>query len=600
MRKKRRTSPTRKATVSKKSSPKTAKASLTPSQKRLKERQTPPWKRLEQLGYQDPYIYDIPWKERALAQFIHAQSIPGLGYVTEGLSKYGEEYHVQPYSWASYVEKKIKKSPTPYPNGRREEDFMLREDQKEDLATILSARANGAPEFLIANHTGTGKTVTAWSAVQNMHPQSVLIVCPAAVIPVWRQHIKDMGDRGMDIVTINYESLRSIICPPEQAVSAKKTETQNKNMALHGKPYTTFDVVIFDESHKMKNPTSQQSRICNTLANSAKFIIKITATPGKDPSQLHYMWRGLSWVTGDEIEVTDEKHFDNYVAWCQKNDIAGIKQAPFGNGLSWDGDKQDLLNMESLLYGDRQGIYWSTRRKSALEVVQQPLLVTIDPKEKEAYDNIVEDVKSQILDSVSRNRKDLSKGIAAMMSLRQKTGLLKSESVADYAKYCVKDLDEQVVISSYFHNSSEAVSQFLDKAGIGHVIIDGTISTEEKERRRLKFQKGEVPVIISSVAEGISLHANQKLEDGVATSNDRRLLVLDTPWSPVAMQQIAGRINREESSGIISFPYLEDTIDEKVLMRLLSGLASQSIIQGDNQEDQLRWLAEEMGLHIKF
>lgn len=232
-------------------------------------------------------------------------------------------------------------------------------------------------------------------------------------------------------------------------------------------------------------------------------------------------------------------------------------------------------------------------------MVQQPLLVTIDPKEKESYDNIVEDVKSQILDSVSRNRKDLSKGIAAMMSLRQKTGLLKSESVANYAKYCVKDLDEQVVISSYFHNSSEAVSQFLDKAGIGHVIIDGTISTEEKERRRLKFQKGEVPVIISSVAEGISLHANQKLEDGVATSNDRRLLVLDTPWSPVAMQQIAGRINREESSGIISFPYLEDTIDEKVLMRLLSGLASQSIIQGDNQEDQLRWLAEEMGIHIK-
>lgn len=599
MRKKRRTQSS-KTTRSRKStsSKKSQSTTLNPSQKRLKDRQTPPWERLKELGYKKPFIYDIPWEDRAVAQILHAENVSGLGYVSEGLAKYGEEYHVHPYSWASFVEKKIKNDPTAHPTGEHEDRYVLREDQKEDVTTVLAARSTGAPEFLIANETGTGKTVTAWSAVQKLHPQSVLIVCPAAVIPVWRQHIKDMGDKGMDIVVINYESLRNLISPPEQAVKAKKPATQNKNIALYGEPYTTFDVIIFDEAHKMKNPTSQQSRISNTLAKHAKFIIKLTATPGKDPSQLHYMWRGLSWVTQDPIKVIGENNFDEYVKWCHNNGIHGIVEAPFGNGIKWDGEKEDLINMEKILYGKKDGIAWSTRRKSGLEVVRQPLLVDLSSKDREMYDKIVEDVKAEIMENISKNRKDLSKGLAAMMALRQKTGLLKVKSVVEYTKYAINDLEEQVVISSFFHNTTDALSKYLDDENIDYVVIDGTISTDEKEKRRLQFQRGEVPVIITSVKEGISLHANE--ESSNATSNPRRLIFTDTQWSPGSHLQIEGRISRNGQAGSVTIPYLADTIDEKMTTTLLSGLASQSIIQGDNQEDQLKLLAQEMGISLKF
>lgn len=599
MRKKRRTkssktTPRKKTTSTKKS------VTLNPSQKRLKDRQIPPWERLKDLGYKKPFIYDIPWEDRAIAQILHAENIPGLGYVSEGLAKYGEDYHVHPYSWASFVEKKVKDTPTPYPQGQHEDRYVLREDQKEDVNTVLAARSTGAPEFLIANETGTGKTVTAWSAVQKLHPKSVLIVCPAAVIPVWRQHIKDMGDKGINIVVINYESLRNLISPPEQAIKAKKPATQNKNIALYGQPYTTFDVIIFDEAHKMKNPTSQQSRISNTLAKYAKFIIKLTATPGKDPSQLHYMWRGLSWITGNPIQVTDDNNFDEYVKWCHDNDIHGIVEAPFGNGIKWEGEKEDLINMEKLLYGKKDGISWSTRRKSGIEVVRQPLIVDLSAKDREMYDNIVDDVKAQIMEDVSKNRKDLSKGLAAMMALRQKTGLLKVKSVVEYTKYAINDLNEQVVISAFFHNTTDALAKYLDDENIKYVIIDGTISIDEKEKRRLQFQQGDVPVVITSVKEGISLHANEKIGKGNSTSNSRRLIVIDTPWSPVEMRQIEGRINREKSQGVITIPYLKETIDEKVVTRLLTGLTSQSILQGDNQEDELKMLASELGLNVNF
>ena len=41
-----------------------------------------------------------------------------------------------------------------------------------------------------------------------------------------------------------------------------------------------FDMIIFDEAHKLKNPTSQQSRIAYTLSNNARFVLRLTVTLG--------------------------------------------------------------------------------------------------------------------------------------------------------------------------------------------------------------------------------------------------------------------------------------------------------------------------------
>ena len=581
------------------------KTPLTAAQKRLKTRQVAPWLRIKAHHMYDPIPYIIPWEERHLTREIDAKKIDGLCAVAEGSWQGVEDYRAHVYSWEDYCTRRAHTihPETPFPQGRKAQDYTLRDDQKEDVLTVIKQFQHGAPEFLIANGTGTGKTVTAWKITQVLRPTSVLIVCPSAVIPSWRQHIMDMGDKGMDIVIINYESLKKLVSPPDSAVNKKKPATQNKYWALEGEPYTYFDMVIFDEAHKLKNPTSQQSRIADTFASHATYVLRLTATPGKDPSQLHHIWRGLSWRTGVPVTVDTRKDndFSSYVTWCKKQGIGGIVPAAFGNGISWKGEEKDLTTMRNIMYRpSKEGRLIGIKRKPETweNVVRLPLPIELSPEDKKAYSIVVEDTKNEILKGVSKNREDVTRGLAAMVKMRQKTGILKAPHIVEYIAYCLGDLDEQVVVSAIYKKTVETISELLDRKKIPHVIVTGENTPEEKERNRVMFQQGKIPVIITSITTGISLHAEEKATQ--ATSNNRRMIIADTHWSPIEHTQLEGRINRDGKNGVITIPFLGDTIDEKVTNTLLKGLTSQSILQGEGEENDLMMLANCFGININY
>lgn len=599
----RKRSPARKTTTkrspAKKTTRKSTSSTLTPAQKKLKEQRVAPWNRIEALGYTDPVVYDIDWGNRSLASMIKAVNLSGVGYVTDGHHELAEQFLVPDYSWSSFSLAMCRRDKTtPHPEGENPDGYQLRKDQLEDQSVILNARDQGAPEFLIANGTGTGKTVMTWDTVKKLSPRTALIVCPAAVIPVWRQHITDMGDAGIKIVIINYESLKKLVAPPDVAIKAKKTTTQNRHIALNGRPYQRFDVVVFDEAHKLSNPTSQQSRIANKLANHAKFVMRLTATPGQDPAALHHLWRGLSWVTKDKVEVTDDKDFSTYTQWCQNHGVHGIVKAPFGNGITFQGDDDDLKTMNGIVYGDNNGRRLGIRRVPSDwdDTVRQPLTVTLSKQDQDAYQILVDDTFSSILEGVSKNRRDMTKGLAAMIALRQKTGMIKAPTVVDYTKYCLNDLGEQVVISAIFHRTVDTVSELLTRAGIEHGVITGENTPQEKEDTRRAFQRGDFPVIITSVTTGISLHAGEEAVN--ASDTTRRMIIADFHWSPREHLQLEGRINRNGKNGIITIPYLDGTIDEKVTKKLLTGLRNQSILQGAGEEGELELLASLLGIEI--
>lgn len=593
----------RTTTKAKRKTTSTRSTALSPSQKKLKERQTPPWERIKKLHIVDPVVYNIPWGNVDALKSIDGHNIPGLGYVSDGLSLSGEEYVVPHYSWEEYCANKARytKSETPHPLGKSANTYTLRKDQQEDLMSIVSQMSKGSPEFLIANSTGTGKTVTAWKATQVIRPQSVLIVCPSAVMASWRQHIADMGDMGMQVVIINYESLKKLVSPPDRAVKAKKTETQNKYIALEGVPYTTFDMVIFDEAHKLRNPTSQQSRIANNLANNAQFVLRLTATPGKDPSQLHHLHRGLSWITGDHVTVDhkEENNFTSYVSWCKRHGVPSLVKAPFGNGIKWDGTEKELNTMSSLMYEKQpNGKLLGIKRKPEDwgETIRNPFPLELSHEDMVAYSVIVEDTKNEILKGVSKGRIDTTRGLAAMVALRQKTGMLKAEYIVDYIQHCLNDLEEQVVVSAIYKKTVETLSELLTRKKIPHEIVTGDNTPEEKEESRIAFQQGKVKVIITSVTTGISLHANEAATR--ATSTPRHMIIADTHYSPIEHTQVEGRINRNGETGVITIPFISGTIDENVTKTLLKGLKSQSILQDTGEEDELKLLANCFGIDI--
>src|SRR5207249_162818 len=119
----------------------------------------------------------------------------------------------------------------------------------------------------LADDVGLGKTITAWDAILRMKAQTILIVCPLAVIAHWRRTIEAMGDGGKDVVVINYDRLGKLF---EVSPAARKKIRTKKGLARAGTA-PDFDVVVLDESHRCKNPTAARSKLAAKLVASAGF-----------------------------------------------------------------------------------------------------------------------------------------------------------------------------------------------------------------------------------------------------------------------------------------------------------------------------------------
>src|SRR5699024_1387983 len=125
-------------------------------------------------------------------------------------------------------------------------------------------------------------------------------------------------------------------------------------------PWEKFDLVITDEAHMTANPTSQQTRVTEKMIDSGGLSLRITATPGRDPSRIHYLRRGLAYAT--ETPVFDASNsLDPYVSWARSQGIAGLSPAPFGAGIQWDGPEDELTRMHQIIFNPDSGNSWALR-----------------------------------------------------------------------------------------------------------------------------------------------------------------------------------------------------------------------------------------------
>ena len=239
--------------------------------------------------------------------------------------------------------------------------IILKPHQLEAVAEIFLAYKEGYPGFLLADDVGLGKTFSAWVSIlkileSSQEKRKILIVCPLGVVANWRSSILWLGTNQwvQEVVILNYDRLAKIFETKPRKGSKKISK---KDLARRGAASERFDVVLFDESHALKNLSAIRSKFSIKLYERAKMIFWLSATAGQNPLELGYLLPILAKRTGDRALTT--KDFEQ---WCAQN-LPGVSRGAFG-AWTWSGGKEDEEEIRQLLFDpDKKGVKAALRRR---------------------------------------------------------------------------------------------------------------------------------------------------------------------------------------------------------------------------------------------
>ena len=459
--------------------------------------------------------------------------------------------------------------------------FLPRPHQVQASHAILAARLQGRPGFLLGDLTGLGKTLSAWSAISAMADHEVLIICPKGAIPQWRRTIAGSPATGKAVTIANFERTKSFMVPPP-ASKRRSTRAKNNELARAGTLKRSWPIVVIDESHRIRNPASQQGQVCRHLAAAADFTIYMSATAGQSPHELSYLGKLLALATGGTSGDMDE-----FRALMKRLKIGRAKGR--WKNWSWDPKEEDRQVMAQLLYkgADSIGMRRRPEEIAGWPEVQRDLTPTaLDPAARRLYEATWREFRRELGLAGGSTRRPT--GWAADLRFRQKASLIRVKGTCDF----VDDLlgnGQQVAVSVAFLETSALLADSLRGHGWRVGEINGNHSGDANEDTRVAFQTGALDAVIFTVTESISLHQGE-MPGG---DRPRSLVVHDMRHSAIQLQQIEGRCHRDGQRAVIYYTYGEATVEEKIAGIVMGRMASMDGMAGDDTA-LLEAIAEEL------
>lgn len=516
------------------------------------------------------HVLDVPFASRSTATSAGAKWDADHGvFVWRGdaLPRTLAPFRAQPYSWELAVERELNDDAAPAAS-RPATPMTPRAHQRDAIRAIGKAREAGRDGFLLADDVGLGKTLSAWESVRSMRgAETVLIVCPLAVVAHWRRTIEAAGDGGLEVVVINYDRLGKLF---EVTPEARKKVRTKKGLARAGTA-PEYDVVVWDESHRCKNPTAARSKLAAKINASAGFTLWLSATAGQNPLELSYLAPLLAKLTGSR--AADLKDFEQ---WCMDQGL-GVTRGAYGK-WSWRGDRRDCEKVRAMLF---DGASPAGLRRRPEDIAGWPEInrcltpIGLDGAARELYDEAWTEFRQAMeLDPAGRNPKG---ALAATLRFRQKASLLRVSGTAELVRELLEN-GHQVAISVAFIETLEAIRTDLMRDDIECATLHGRMGAIEREHERLRFQKGDATVILFTMEEGISLH------QGEHNDVPRSEVIHDLRWSAIQMAQIEGRCHRDGRFAQVYWAYADDTLEARIADIVCKRIQSMKAMVGDDVE----------------
>lgn len=519
-----------------------------------------------------------------------------LVWVTPRYKITGEEPPSPPPFW-----KDIPRDPVPglklplYPFQNFGAHFLAYVAKREKLA-------------LLCDEMGLGKTPQAIAGAELLRQEGlvrrVLVITLSPLKHQWKEEgVEKFTDHPALVITGSPEQRKKLY----ESIDDYPYVITSYELVLRDQDILkdiSFDLLILDEAHKIKNRAGKMNKAVTKL--KAKYRFYLTGTPIMNrPEELIGLFK-----------TAKHKGLGSYVAF--RNRYLNVQTVSFGRKrvrkvIGYQ--NLDELRDRLLAYMLRR-----TNEDVAQELPEKreiPVYVEMTPIQAEV-DTLLREKQQELLERAAKVKdrekakqlEDAAKGYLAMRigiadapelfllspkeKIRKEFGPLvqrdltspKLERLIDIVQEILEN-GEQVVIFSQFKRMVKLIERELMKNGIPVVTYHGGMDDKTRLRVVRAFREGKVPVLVATEAGSTGLNLQ------VA----RYLINVDLPWNPAIWSQRKGRIRRlgsqHKTVTILNF-IARGSIDEDIykLLRDKEALANNLV---ENSEAQALLLAKLSG-----
>lgn len=379
---------------------------------------------------------------------------------------------------------KVSKHPKPsvkatlYEHQQRAYDFALDTLEQGKGLAILADMGTGKSLMTIAI-TGT--------LAQEKGVKRMLVVCPKSIVGVWEEEFRKFANYRYALTVLDGtiskkktafsymtgEALQVIVVNYESAWRLEKEITKWKP-----------DLIVCDESSKIKNPGTSQSKAMHRLGKLTKYNIILTGTP----------------ITNNPLDIFSQYKFLD-------EDILGGSYYLFRNRYAVFGGYQNhqIIGYRHLaeLVEKVHEIAYRIKIEDAVDLppfIDETRTIKLEPKAQSIYTQIERDCYAALSADAEVTARNV---LTQLLRLSQCTGgyirddvsgvaqavsTAKLDALEDIIDTC-QDEGKKVVVFARFVPEIEAIEKLLKKKDIGYALIYG--ATTDRADQVKKFQEDE-------------------------------------------------------------------------------------------------------------
>jgi SWI/SNF-related matrix-associated actin-dependent regulator 1 of chromatin subfamily A len=412
---------------------------------------------------------------------------------------------------------------------------------------------------IIGDKPGLGKTMQAIASVQKLNAFPCLVICPATLKINWQRewelwtnkkslilnnvnrdtwHLMAdpetniFGDGAMaEVFITNYESLSKFFV---SRIIKNGNQLRLKDILFHDN-IKLFKSVIVDESHRVKDPTTQQAKFVKGITTGKKVKYLLTGTP----------------VVNKPIDLVSQLGILEQIDKFGGYKVFKDRFCGGGKGATNLGELNRLLRANCFYQRTKEEVL-----KELPEKVRQ--VVYSDISTRKEYQDAVIDLEQYLREYRKASDEEIKRALRGKIMVQ--IGILKNISargkIKDVIEY-VKDIiitGEKIVIFVHLKEVAKALLTFFPNA----LTIVGDNTMDERQQNIDRFQSDpKAQIMIASIkAAGV----------GITLTASSRVLFVELPWHPADTEQCEDRCHRIGQKDSVQATYIlgKGTIDEQI------------------------------------